>query len=340
MMMALCFILFGLLFVLPFVPGIREIRKKEDAEPLFIDMEYRKDPCYFSRSLKNKLTESINSDGKLDGILSLNLSKEEMVEIIENASTLEQSSIKNVCYFKGDFNSGSNVSFEKEVYVRGNACIGESNQLYALACDGDVSVLKGTRFLRWIDSEGSINVGEQCDLGVSATCTGSLSIASNCSFKRLYGFPVVTRGDSVLSSEEKYCSNKGEIPVFEVRCNDRNPLNIPPNSCEDYTYITSRSLTIGDNALVRGHVKALGDIVTGECVTIAGNLFAEGDIHIGAHSSIRGTVFSQGRIILDQGVTIGSKGKVKSVIGKQGIILGYGVQVFGYVMTEGEGCIT
>jgi hypothetical protein len=68
-----------------------------------------------------------------------------------------------------------------------------------------------------------------------------------------------------------------------------------------------------------------------------GNLFAEGDIEIGQQTRVLGTLFSQGVITLRQGAIIGTRDRIKSVIGKKGILLESGVRVYGYITTEGRG---
>ena len=61
MLLVLCFVLLAILFVLPFIPAAREIRRKDDATPLFINMNYCKDPRYFAMSFRKLMLKSIGN---------------------------------------------------------------------------------------------------------------------------------------------------------------------------------------------------------------------------------------------------------------------------------------
>ena len=103
--------------------------------------------------------------------------------------------------------------------------------------------------------------------------------------------------------------------------------------------IATDSLTIGDFSVVRGHIKTHRDLIIGAHVIITGNIFAEGNIEIGPHSRVLGTVFSQQHINVKDNAQIGSKHRIKSVIGKKSVTLEQGVRVYGLVITEGKGSI-
>jgi len=334
MMLILAFMLLCLLFFLPFAAGIRELKRKQDDAPLFINMDYCKNPRYFAVSFRNLLIKSIN--GRSEGLHALQLSKRETVQIANSAKHTDGAVLENVLYIINDLSSGEDVVFEKEVYVRGNAHIGAGNHLQALACDGDIHLLRGTRFFRWLDAEGGIQVDEECDLGVSATCAGKLDLAPRCSFIRLYGFPVSTCRGSIAGKED-CLAGTGDIAVFESESTERNISKLDPYSIKHCSIITNTTLTIGDHSIIGGHVKSHKKLIIGASVTILGNLFAEGDIEIGLQSRVLGTVFSQGCITLKQGAIIGTRDRIKSVIGKKGIFLDNGVRVYGYVATEGKG---
>jgi predicted acyltransferase (DUF342 family) len=334
MMLTVAFMLLILLFLLPFAAGIRELRRKDDAAPLFINMDYCKDPRYFAVSFRKLLIKSL--EGHSEGLHALNLSKREEVQIADRAQHNDGAVLENILYIKNDLDSEKNVTFEKEVYVQGNVRIGEGNHLQALACDGDIHILRGTRLFRWLDAEGSIRVDEECDLGVSATCGGKLDLAPKCSFIRLYGFPVATSTDSASGKDDGIAGTE-DIAVFESKSTERNISHLDPYSVKNCSIITDSTLTIGEHSIIRGHVKSHKKLIIGASVTIMGNLFAEEDIEIGLESRVLGTVFSQGVITLKQGAIIGTRDRIKSVIGKKGILLENGVRVYGYIATEGKG---
>lgn len=354
-----CCIFLAFLFILPFGPGIRVLRSKIDAEPLFVNMDYCKDPRYFALSFKKILSEQLNT-GYKEGLYQFRLSKHEMVQVADNIAVTDAKDLAfgHIFYVKNHFASAAGSVFEKEIYVRGTANLGENTSLRALACDGNVHVQRGAVIIRWLDAEGDITVDEDCRLGISATCGKTLSLARNCSFKRLYGLPVVTSGLPFTDSGEREQSYEETaeseaaatlqksayawpfegIPAPEGVI-ERDISQVPPNTRKDCSIITAHSLMVGDYSLIRGHVKTGGSLTLGTGVMIAGNLFADGDIHIGRDSRISGVVFTNGNIVCEDGVTIGSPGRTMSLIGQKSITLRGKTIVYGYIMTEGRGSV-
>jgi hypothetical protein len=339
MILALACILLVLLFILPFVPGTHELFKRRDASPLFINIDYSKDHRYFAFSFRKLFLDSLEGPAKAtEGFRDLMLSKREKVQIIGNARFARGAVLEHLLYVIQDLDSENNVIFNKEVYVRGAARIGEDNRLQALACDGDIHIQKGATFFRWLDAEGSIRAEEQCALGVDATCGGVLFAARGCSFMRLYGFPVTTDANSGGAQEEDHSDDIGAA-AFESESVERNLANIPAQSRKNCSIISRDSLRVGDHSVIRGHVKTHENLVIGANVVITGNVFAEGDIEIGPQSRVLGTIFSQKHILVKQGVRVGARDRIKSVIGKKAITLEECVRVYGYVMTEGKGLV-
>jgi predicted acyltransferase (DUF342 family) len=338
MMLTFFFLLLLLMFIIPFAPGIREFRRQDDAAALFINMDFRKYPRYFASSFRKKFTESLNDPSSREGRRELLLSKPEQVQIADAADFAPGTRSEHVLYVLRDLGSGRNVAFDKEAYVRGTSRIGEDNRLQALACDGDIRIGRGTRISRWLDAEGAIVAESACNLGVDATCGGVLSAARACTFMRLFGSPVVA-GERTDQSGEDDDLESEHPPRFHSEGIERNLSSIPTLSMKNNSIIATDSLTVGDSSVVRGHIKAHRDLVIGAHVLITGNIFADGDIEIGSHSRVLGTVFSQQHVTVKDNARIGSKHRIKSVIGKKSVTLGQGVRVYGRVITEGKGSI-
>jgi hypothetical protein len=336
MLLLMSFVLLVILFTLPFIPGAREIKKKLDAAPLFINMSYCKDPRYFAVSFRKMM---LNSIGDMpEGLHEIKLSKDETVQIVDNKQNIDGTVVNNVLYVLNDLDLGNAMTFKKEIYARGSVSIGESNHLQALACDGDVHILRGTHFLRWLDAVGNVRIDEECHLGISATCLGELSIAGKCKFNRLYGFPIVT------TPEDGFAGHNLELAFADDAISgpsstERDISDMPPHSLKSANLIANSALSIGEHSVIHGHIKAHGKIVVGASVTVLGNLFAEEDIEIGPGCRILGSVFSQGCVTVRQGAIIGIRNRIKSIVGKRGVFLEKGVQVYGYILTEGKGMV-
>ncbi len=335
MMLAICIVLLILVFLLPFLPGIKELFLQRDVVPLSIRSDYVKNPRYFAESFKQKIQQGLSGDGERIGLRQMKLSKQEMVDAVETMHMVDDTAVPHVCYVRKELSTGNRVSFDKEVFVQEKVKLGAHNRLRALACEGDISLGFGTRVERWVDASGGIEAEGSCNLGTSASCSRELCVAPACSFKRLYGFPVVSgsgadraEADTVAASELRLIGENGA---------ERNLTEIPPHSRKECSLISSRSLVVGEGTVIGGHIKTHGSLTLESNVAVAGNVFAEGAVHLGQGCRIAGTVFSQDWVYIGPGVTIGQPGKIKSVVGKKGIILEPDSAVYGFLITEGEG---
>lgn len=341
MILIFCAILFVLVLVLPFVPSFAELAMQRDASPLPIKNDYVRDPRYFAHSFRRIINENLGS--RTAGRYELQLSRREVVEVVDTApACTNNEAYPYICYCASDLNIESEAAFLKEIYVRGDADFGARNSLRALACDGNIILRHDSTVLRWIDAEGSLRVGRDCNLGVSASCGTEMSLGSGCSFKRLYAFPVVAGGREGLKDAVMVALEADEGPICEpydpAQLGDAElaMANILPYS-RKATVITRVSLDIGDYSYIAGHVKSYGDLTLGKYVIVCGNVFVEGVLRVGEGCHIHGTVFSNGWIEIGVGAVVGDSGAIKSVVARKGIRLMSGAMVFGLVSTEGEG---
>ncbi|GAB4406516.1 MAG: hypothetical protein OHK0032_01520 [Thermodesulfovibrionales bacterium] len=331
----LIFLVFLILLLTPFVPVIIELLRPKDASPLFINMDYSKDPRYFGRSFKKILKNAIPADAS-SGIREVMLSRNEKVEIAHSMRIPVGDEVNHILYIIGDLVSEDKARFNKEVYVKGDAAIGSKNTMRAIACEGQLYLSSNVSIVRWADAEGKVEVYDGCNLGISISSGDELRLSKGCRFKRLYGMPVTTY--SANDNDHGHCPNKEGISD-NTWIVDKDRLIIPPLTKVEKDIIVKKDLKIRSGSLILGNIKTYRELIIEEDVKISGNLFSDGDIEIGEGTTISGDIFSQGVITIKKKVGIGSAGKIKSVIGKKGIILGQDVVIYGYAMTEGSGMV-
>ncbi|MBN1445052.1 MAG: hypothetical protein JW957_02970 [Candidatus Omnitrophica bacterium] len=345
------FLLFAILAFMPFLPGIIELKRPKDALPLFIKMDYMKDPRYFERSFKSLLNKAMENEGPEPGIKNVRLSKNEEVEVADSKTIADGESVDHILYVRGNFKSGNEAYLRKEIYAGGVAELGVKNIVRAVACDGNVTVSEGSKIVRWIGAEGDMKVAENCSLGVLCASSGKLEINRKCTFKALYGRPVVTYDvqNGFISKEippgETEKKNSRTVPDGLKTIGDialyssEEELIISPRSLIERDIIAKKNLVLKNGCTVSASIKAYGNIFIGEGTTVDGNIFAEGEIIVGRNCTVTGNIFSQSVIRFAENVRAGKKGAVKSVIGKKGIELTSNNVIFGYVLTEGTGRI-
>jgi predicted acyltransferase (DUF342 family) len=332
------FTLLAVMFVSPFLPGIIEYYQKTDAAPLFVAADYSRRPRYFSDSFRRILTDSlIPLDMDNNQVMNVLLSKKEKIEMTTDRVIPAGQTINHLICVMGDLNSGNDVKFNSNIFAAGNVCLGKSNYVHVLAADGDVTIAEGLKLNRWVDAQETLDISENCDLGLSATSGSILRIDKNCRFRRLYGMPIIVGINQQLETVNRIqdfsaASNSPDNVLIRKR-----KKKMTENTEVVNNIVFEKSVKIGQGCIFRGAVKSYGNLDIKENVTIHGNVFADGDIRVGSGSVVRGNIFSQGSIFLAQGVRISRPKVLKSVIGKKAVNIEKGVIIYGYVATEGEG---
>jgi predicted acyltransferase (DUF342 family) len=338
MVILIVFIFFILLFFLPFLPAIIELIKKEDAEPLFVAMDYIRNPRYFGRSFKKLIHRGTAGFTLTPGMREVQLSKTETVEMTHSLEISDNKEIIHMLYVIGSLVSGNNVKFNKEVYATDNTIIGPNNILQALAGDVDVKISEGVQFRRWLDAVGDIDIGANCNLGISASSAGKLYLEANCVFRRLYAMPIMTGHDMInVDVKPETSGPSDELLASGLSFIRRKDSFILPGTTLDNNVVFPQDVLIGKGAVVNGHIKSYGKIVIEPDVTINGNVFADEDIFVGQGAKIQGHLFSQMSIYISRQAVVSLPDKIKSVIGKKSISIEKDVTIYGYVATEGYG---
>jgi predicted acyltransferase (DUF342 family) len=338
MIIAIVFILTILLFLLPFLPGVIELIRKEDAKPLFVSMDYIRNPRYFGKSFKRLIHRATAGFTMSPGMREVQLSKPERVELAHSFKISGNREISHMLYVIGTLVSDSNVQFNKEVYTTDNTIIGPNNIVQALAGDVDVTVSEGVEFRRWLDAEGDIDIGANCNLGISASSGNKLSLGENCIFRRLFAMPIVTgHNDVTVDHSSEWSAPSDELLPSGLSFIHKNDSLVPPGTTINNNVVFLQDVLIGQESIIKGHIKGYGKIVIEPNVTIDGNVFADGDIFVGQDVRIRGHLFSQMSIHISRQTMISLPDKIKSVIGKKSISIEKDVTIYGYVATEGDG---
>ncbi|MBN2242449.1 MAG: polymer-forming cytoskeletal protein [Acidobacteria bacterium] len=338
MLIAIAALLLFALFALPFLPGILEWVRKQDAEPLFISMEYIRNPRYFGKSFRRILKSADFGTGTEPGIYTRVLSKEEKVEVTRCARFGENLEIDRVQVTIGELISSDRVLFNKEVYVAGNAVIGRDNVVHAIAGDGDITLGEGTKCRRWIDAEGTIRAGADCRLGISASSGEKLLLGRNCSFRRIFGMPILTgQGETAAGRADGATAPPGKLPSKGLNFVPVGDRAVAPGAVVKEDIVFLYDVEVGSGVRFEGSIKAHGALVLKDGVVVTGNIFSEGDIIIGKNAAVYGHVFSQKTVRIAGNSAISGPDKIKSVVGKKAVFLEPDVTIYGYVTTEGEG---
>jgi len=335
----LSIIFFSMLF---FPIAIAMMSANYETKPIFIQQSNTKDPRFFAVSFKKIFDKAW---GTYDGTGTLHMSREEQVIEGDKVELFPFNACTSIVYLEEkDFLSCEEMVFEKEIYIKGNAQLGNKNTARAIVCEGNLTIKDGTRIIRWADSQGTLTVFNDCDLGISTSSGTELLIGKNCSFKRLYA-PVILLGKK---KDELHKGILGSIteksPVIysdiirDIKYVDNEITN--EEGIIKSTIITKYDITVNSDFEVQGHISSHKDVKIDDNAVVHGNIFAEGNIFIGRNAKVLGVVFSQENIYVEDGAVIGQPGKVKSMVARGSISFGDNCRVHGYIGTETKGRIS
>ncbi|WP_456464308.1 hypothetical protein [Persephonella sp.] len=290
-MIEVVFFLVFFLFIFPFAISYVLASGKER---LNIDLNYTRNPRYFSVSFREKLFKAIIKDSLLkgDSRIEVQMSKKELVKY-GKFNDLTFNLYPNHIYVITNraFRIKKGTAVKKEIYALYDLVIEDDCFIRAVACDGVCKIGNDVIIVRWIDAIKSLYIGSGCSLGIACSTEGILKLGKNNIFTRLYGHPIITYG----FNEKEY----KEFSTIIEKTIRENPVQL--EGFED------------------------------KPVYVKGDIFSDEDIRL-KNVIVEGTVFSFKNIYLEN-VIVGSPERRVSVIGER-ITFGRGVKIYGYIQAN------
>jgi hypothetical protein len=321
----------------PFLPALAELFNQKDAGELHIAQDYVKDPRFFANSFRRKLEPLLAQAGEdLPYKSQIQLRKAEDLLIDRELILASKTGFRGIAISLGGARF-ANDSGSHDLWIRGQAEIGERFRCWTLAVDGDLDLGAGCRIKRWVDSGGTAVVGPGTQLGQSASAAELLLLHDRVTFQRLYAQPIV-----VVSTEE----NRGLAPpkvddplIDDHAFTDDNGLCFPHGCTIDHDIICSGNVRIGTGVRVTATIKAHGKVTILSGTTVDGNVISRAGIEIGDDCSITGNVFAEGDVTIGKHVTVGTAEAHKSVYSAGKVLLHPGVRVHGAIVAERGGTV-
>jgi predicted acyltransferase (DUF342 family) len=291
--------LFSIFLFLPFVLSFIELFLKRDAKPIPIDLEYKKDPDYFTKRFINLLNDALKNlniqEVKEPTPIKIELNKEEWI-VFPDDRILTEKTINTPIVFTKDTVFLQKHVFKRELAVLGNVVFLDKCLARALYVKGDCVIEAPVRIARWVHVEGTLIVNSNADLGVSVYAR-EIKIRGWATFKRAYAQKIDTLDE----------------PLIDNKNNKEKVINLQGN------------FGITGNITIDGEKGS---------IFVNGNIFCDDDVEIEGDVWIKGDVFSQKSITLKNGVVVGEEDKVKSVVARGEILIEGPFRIYGYLHSE------
>jgi acetyltransferase-like isoleucine patch superfamily enzyme len=334
--------IFLIMTAIPFYMPFRELILKKDAEPLYVNMTYSKDPRFFDKSFRKKLLANVKEVG-IDRCFKVKLSaREELIEVCDAKNVDNFKFGKNVLYLEGDADIHHNMRFEKEIYVTGTTKLHENTIMRGILSEKDLKIAPNSTIVRWAGSENSIYVGHDCDLGVRCSCEKELWIDVNCEFKSLYGHPIISRYDEQYINQQMELAKtaddteetEAEIPVKEKVGKKYVTGSELPFSEKNHPLKTFRFdetdeelISISDNVMLMS--KAETSLPKGS--TINNDIIVKSSFKIKENTTVRGTIKCYEKLVISNNCLIEG-----SLFVEKDVEVGKNCKILGNIFSQGK----
>lgn len=328
---------FGLL-LLPFLPGLLELKFPKDARPVRIDMEYIREARYFGLQFREQVHQKLARETEERGPLAQTGLQPIVTIGPERTAGGLLMALDHI-----ELGRGAQIN---EAYSYGEVNVEDDAVVESLASDGPMRLGNNVTVKRWVDAEGDLIVGNGCDLGVSASSNRTLVVGDRTEFRRLWGMPVrtseeiISRYVPVLPTEREEIIGKDTgIEIEDVARWSSGDLTIPAETVVGRDVVAYGDIRIGANSVILGSVKARGSITLDEGVTIEGNVIGQRGVNCIGNATVFGHVFSERDVELGPGSIVGRPEAFKTVFCQTRVLLARGVEVYGWVVADDGGTV-
>jgi hypothetical protein len=337
-------LLAAILFMLPLLPALLELRLKRDAQPLNVILQHAGEIRHFSygfrgymSALLEPLRECAGSGTTAKGTMS---DGDEYLLLGRTGEALFVSAGGGMANCHAVVAAGIDVvlpdgiTFTKEFYAAGEFTSGETNVFRALLGEKDIHLKRASTVTRWAHAVGALRAGRDCDLYGRISSDREIQLESGCAFQRLNA-PCIALGHSRTEVTEVAAETVPTSPPAGRRLVD-DDLEIRAGDIVTTSIVTRGKLHIGAGARVLGSVKSSQHMRVEADVRVEGSLISASTMHIGPDCRITGPVIAEHGMTIEAGTHCGSL-RMPTTVTAPMIEIADGVVVFGTVWARTEG---
>jgi len=298
------------LAALPLTPALRELRRREDAAPLPTrsdDGDIRSFAHSFRRYIEPALAD-LDQAALAKETRSITLADGSPALVLggRGACDFAGRTVEQIVLCAHDAFLPPQVSFTRDLFVRGRLVGGADNVIRAAMVDGDASLGDRTIVLRWLHVQGSLTANSGCQFFGRVSADKLISLGYGCRFERISGPAIIAGLDEVPGYLERlqHTGNRSTI--------DRRFGRLRVNG--------EVHLATGD--VVQGHIVALGNVRIDAGAQVTGSVKSHHDIHLGGGVEVHGAITSSGRLEISEKCFVRGP-----LLCEQEVVIGTGTQI-------------
>jgi hypothetical protein len=338
----------SLMFMLPLVPAIAELRRKSDARPLSVVQQNAGEIRHFASSFRGYIkgleptlqrcaASGTSATGTLpDGeeYVVLGRADEALVLALE-----QRDATHPVVMVAGtDLMLPPDATFSRDIYSRGQFIGGEKNNYRAILGEKNVHLGVSSQVMRWVHAVGEFTADFNCRLYGRISSDSLIRLHAHCSFLRLNA-PRIEIGRAAVNQDattpQSIFPSKA-APEKTRRFLHDGDFEVGAGQVITSDIVIRGELRIRSGARVCGSVKSVQDMVVEDGVAVEGSLISARKMRIGPHCAIHGPVVAERELAIATGTHCGTLEHPTTVSAPQ-IEVEQGVVVFGTLWARERG---
>lgn len=337
-------LLAGILFTLPLLPALTELRLKRDAQPLNVVQQYGGEIRHFSYGFRTYIDDLL--DPLLDcvalgttvhgtmpnGDQYLLLGRADDTHLVSAGG--KTATCQLLVAAGVDVVLPDETTFAKEVYGIGEITGGEKSVFRALLGEKGIHLGRASTVTRWVHAVGAFRAERDCDLYGRVSSDREIQLKPGCAFQRMNAPRIVLGCSDAQETDVGADTVPPSLPGGR-RLVDED-LEIQAGEIVSANIVTRGRLHIGAGARVVGSVKSHEHIALDTGVHVEGSLISASTMHIGTDCRITGPVIAERGITIDTGTRCGSV-RAPTTVSAPRIEIADGVTVFGTIWARTEG---
>jgi len=338
----------SLMFMLPLIPALVELRRKSDALPLSVVQQNAGEIRHFANSFRDcikglapTLQRCVAGGTTVTGTLA---DGEEYVVLGRADEPLlhalgQRDAVHPLVITAGvDLTIPAGATLSKEIYAGGQFIGGEKNNYRAILGEKNIHLGASTHVTRWVHAVGEFTSDPGCRLNGRISSDALIRLRTDCSFLRLNAprieigsaAPIenATAPNSLLptsgsSAPSKRVFHDGD---FEVQAGEIIRGDI----------VVRGNLRVRSGARICGSVKSTKDLLLDDGASVGGSLISARKMRIGPNCAVHGPVVAERELAIAAGTRCGTL-EHPTTVSSPRIEVAEGVVVFGTLWAREQG---
>lgn len=326
-----------LLWVLvPLLPGLLELRSRENLKPLEVTDRSVGRVSFFARNFKQYLDKVLPQEAGAGDYAARLLDGTEFIRVNRRTDQLatQQKTEPRVVILDAPHSLPGDQTYLMEVYSRAPLTSGPETNYRAVYSEDDLALGEHNRVFRWVHANGALTVGCHSVLRGRVSSEFKVVMGSDVVFERA-GAPVIAHQDVSEPPTTTRSELRGwNLPVGAQKVGDHirieGDLDIPKETLVSGSLVVTGRLRIGTGALVEGSVKAYRDIELADKARVSGAVVTRSRLAVGEAAWIGGPALAERSVRLGRKAVVGGPSREVSVAGVE-VELSEGATVYGQI---------